>query len=186
MGQTGKKFVLDSLEEFRQLLIKPPLEVELKSEPLSAKAGQVVGQVLYEPPQGAEDTLSACYNTILKEVSCDEFTPLVVYCRPDAKIAKAIKRERPSACWGVTMDHLISVVYNPEPENKYILWHEVLHLFDANDCYSSQAPNSGTNCGLTNCVMQYAPTEQTVGKWLFICQPNIELIQEWSKNCKCD
>jgi len=180
MGQTREKFVLESLEELRQLLIKHPLEVELNAKPLSGKAGQFVGKVFFESPKGDEGTLSACYDAILSKVSCDKFAPLVVYCRPDAKIAMAIKSERPLACWGVTMNHHISVVYNPE--NKYILWHEVLHLFDANDCYSYQAPNAEMNCELTNCIMQYAPKEQTVSKWPFICERNIKRIQKWSKN----
>ena len=106
--------------------------------------------------------------------------PFLVYCKGNSKLAKAAKEESPLAQWGLTNDYyLVSAVY--KRCNKYLLWHEALHLFEVCDCYCYYNPNAGVNCDLSNCIMQYEPLKETVGEWPFLCEKNIKRIQACSE-----
>ena len=58
------------------------------------------------------------------------------------------------ALWGAEVTGLLATVYRENPD-KYIIWHEVLHIFGAEDCYDVSGQNT---CELSTCIMQYAPT----------------------------
>lgn len=67
--------------------------------------------------------------------------------------------------------------------DKYVIWHEALHLLGARDCYDTSDPwqNPGPTCELPNCLMQYAPTSEAVRDWPFLCQNNLDLIESRNK-----
>jgi hypothetical protein len=104
----------------------------------------------------------------------------VIYCEPFSNIAKAIKKADEIAEWGQTYLNYISAVY--KKENKYILWHEVLHLFGVADCYNPNSPN----CDLSSCLMQYAPEEGNVAPWPFLCEDNIKRLKKYIENMNQD
>jgi len=105
---------------------------------------------------------------------------LVIYCEPSSNIAKAIKKTNKIAEWGLCFQHRISAVY--EKNNKYIIWHEVLHLFGVSDCYDIGNPNGPLTCELEKCLMQYAPQEGNVAPWPFLCKSNIKWLKSAYKN----
>ena len=95
---------------------------------------------------------------------------VLVACRPDHEFARGIKQKRPAAAWGVAfVGGPFGVIYNLS--NKYLVWHEALHLLGADDCYDQS--NQGPTCEHTSCIMQYVPTAQTVGEWPFLCTENV-------------
>jgi hypothetical protein len=55
--------------------------------------------------------------------------------------------------------------------NKYILWHETLHLLGVPDHYDLKTLR--TTCGLATCVMQYGPEEGTVGDGRWLCEMGV-------------
>lgn len=69
--------------------------------------------------------------------------------------------------------------------DKYIIWHEMLHLLGAYDCYDLSKNERGPNCDLPNCIMQYEATMANVGKWPFLCNGNLQLVRNrletWNK-----
>lgn len=56
--------------------------------------------------------------------------------------------------WGEAIEGFISVIKNPLEKN---IWHEVAHLFGANDHYNITTKD-GT-CSEQNCIMQYGKSE---------------------------
>jgi len=184
MDQVGQRFVVESLNELKQLLKNPLVEVELNPVPLSTKAVQIVESELQKAPQQTEEPFQAYRRAISQNLSRPEWSPLVVYCKPDSELATAARKQMPAAYWGCTVGSTLSAVYRLG--NKYILWHEILHLFNANDCYPPDDPNRGPTCELPNCIMQYAPTKKTVGEWPFLCQKNIKRIKDRSEKQNCD
>jgi len=171
-NEKDRQFVTESFTELTSLLIT---KVNLKATLLDEQSSRIADKVLREPPKDAENTLMSYYLDISNKVSRNKYTPILVYCRPDSYIAKAIKKNVPLAQWGYTQPSFISAVYNQN--NKYILWHEALHLFGALECYDNNNPNHGTTCELPNCLMQYAPTKETVKKWPFLCKKNIKKLK---------
>jgi len=101
---------------------------------------------------------------------------LLVICPRNSNLAISAVNKKPKAVWGAHAG-ILSAVYGDY--NKYIVWHEALHLLGVKDCYGSDA---GPNCGLRNCIMQYIPTRQSVGNWPFLCGKNIDLIKQRLKN----
>lgn len=186
MSEADQKFVEDSLDEFKQLLKSPPMEVELKAFPLAKDIVSIVSAELSKPSKEKEKPFDAYRLAIRKKMPFDKWTPLLVYCKPNTVIVQAAKKQAKDegeVCpnWGYNISRL-SAVYNLV--NKYILWHEALHLWGADDCH--YRGNPGPTCGLSNCIMQYKPTKDTVRQWPFLCQKNIELIQERSKKHNLD
>lgn len=109
---------------------------------------------------------------------------LLVYCRPDGHIAVAAKSEaarmkKPPPCWGAAKMPLAAVY---SPGNKVAVWHEGLHLLGLDDCYEEDNPRKKkTHCKLDGCIMEYAPPESTCESWPFLCDHNIERLQELAK-----
>jgi len=178
MSKADQRFVEESLCELSELLKSPPVEIELKAVLLPAKVVQIVESELQNPPQQTEEPFRAYWLTINRKLSPPEWSPLMVYCKPDSELAMAARKQCPKAIWGYMVDYILSAVYRPG--NKYILWHEILHLFDVDDCYLPNDPYAGPTCELPNCIMQYEPLKETVGEWPFLCQENIKRIQAWN------
>jgi hypothetical protein len=107
-----------------------------------------------------------------------ESSPLIILCTPSSTFAKLTKKDNPTARWGGNLGNL-SVVYNVL--NKYILWHEVFHILGAEDCY--QLPDRGPTCNIPNCIMQYEPTQVSVGDWPFLCGDNCVRVRSKLRAC---
>jgi len=99
-------------------------------------------------------------------------TRVLICSPPDGRIATLAKELNPDAEWGMSGSVLASVYGKVD---RYVIWHEALHLLGADDCY--QLPDKGPCCELPNCIMQYEPTLSRVGRWPFICSKNIQSIQ---------
>ncbi len=102
-------------------------------------------------------------------------TKLLVVCPPDHHLAKLAKKSLPTAVYGAA-NSFFAAVYH---ESKQVIWHEILHLLGADDCY--QLSKSGDvvqrECrDLPNCIMQYDP-EESNGEWPFLCDRNIALLK---------
>ena len=171
-----RQFISESLKELEKLLEKPIIQVEFKAYQLSKALARIANEILHCPSKESAEPLFVCWVRMVGKIPRDECTPLLICCRPDSEIAKAIKKKVPLALWGYMQNECISAVY--KPNNKYILWHEALHLFGMDDCYDYNRPNNGTNCELNNCLMQYEPSAETIGEWPFLCKKNIEILQK--------
>ena len=99
---------------------------------------------------------------------------LVVRCPRGNPLAKTCLAAYPHALWGLTSCKVLAVVYD---DCEVALWHEVLHLLGAEDCY--KLPDCGPTCKPLHpqCIMQYAPKESEVRGELPICPENAERIQ---------
>ncbi len=175
LDEQERSLVAAAIAELRDLLAKPPVEVDLVAQPLCESAAQELEEEFRRPPAGTCNPFRKCWDAFAEGRKVSEFAPLVVCCRRDSSLAQAARAERPMARWGYSTPPVISAVY--KPGNKYILWHEALHLWGADDCYLLANPNAGPQCSLPRCIMQYAPTKETVRPWPFLCQENVELIR---------
>jgi hypothetical protein len=179
LDKPTQSFVGEALDELRVLLANPPVELRLQAHPLPDDLGTVLDRYLSSPPLEAKEPFRTCWMRFAEGRETGQWAPLLVCCRTDSKLAKAARAQSPNAVWGL-FNELISAVYNLH--NKYILWHEVFHLWGADDCYSKDNPNTGPHCGLPGCIMQYAPTPQTVCTWPFLCPKNVDRVRRWSEN----
>ncbi len=180
-GKEEQNFVAECLTELGDLLKRPPATTKLGAKPLPPELEHRATAILTKEFDEGEAPFSITYYRPFRKVLHEyNDTPLLIYCKPNSNIAKAAKEECDRAVWGLCSDPpLITAVY--EDGNKYILWHEALHLFDAVDCYCYANPEAGPNCELVNCLMQYEPSEDRVREWPFLCQKNIKRIQDCSK-----
>jgi len=183
-NKTDEAFVEKSLSELHQLLSEPPVGRGLIAKRLGKEGQDIVEQWLSDPDVKAVFPHLLSEGSFLsKNMPQDEgWSPLLVFCQPDSLLAKRLKRVRYGAAWGYCEVPTISAVY--EPSNKHILWHETLHLFDVDDCYDYNDPNNGTTCELPDCLMQYAPSSQTVGKWPFLCKKAVEKLRCWPNHAE--
>ena len=180
IGKEEQDFVSDNLVELSNLLKTPPAGITLEAKPLPPSLVEVV-ESIYESWCNHDLPFSYfCKQIRMKLNSLDSKNiPLLVYCKCNSKLATAAKKENHLAQWGLMNDdYLISAVY--EHCNKYILWHEILHLFDVDDCYPLDDPYARPTC-VPNCIMQYVPNKKNVGKWPFLCKKNIKRIQACSE-----
>jgi hypothetical protein len=184
IGEKEQNFVSDNLDKLSSLLKTSLVGITLEAKPLPPRLVEVVNGEYESWRDHGLSCHNFCLNIRNKLNSLNlKDMPLLVYCKNNSNLAKAAVKENSLAQWGLTRgEYLVSAVY--EPDNKYVLWHETLHLFDACDCYCYYNPNAGSNCELNNCIMQYEPTKENVGEWPFLCQKNIERIQAWSKKHK--
>jgi hypothetical protein len=99
---------------------------------------------------------------------------VTVYC-PDLShpAVRAARKMLEHAAWGISLAGTLSVSY--APANPYLLWHETLHLLGAQDHYDRTTFR--TTCGLPTCIMQYAPSAQTVGANPFLCKPTTTILR---------
>lgn len=187
MRDADRQFVAERLQELGEFLQRPPISVGMNAEELPSELADEVVSVLRKTAGDSEAPFALDYVRPIRKKIAHHENPLLIYCRADSEIAKAAQTENPGAVWGLCSEPprpLVCAVY--KRGKRHILWHEVLHLFDAVDCYCYANPQAGPNCELTNCLMQYVPTESTVGEWPFLCRKNIIRIQNWSKKHKQD
>ena len=176
LKELDQEFVERTLYELKHLLKRPPVQIELKAVLLDNQAAELVCSELRNISLKTDRPFALWCALIRSKLSGLKSTPLLIYSNADSVIAKAAIKENCSAKWGLMNDQFaVSAVY--KLGNKYILWHEALHLFDAGDCYCYANPNAGTNCDLTNCIMRYEPLKETVREWPFLCEKNIKRIR---------
>lgn len=178
LADPHKQFVAESLFELSQALKRPPVEIEFQAVSLPAGAAKGVEDKLRNPPADADDRFVECAHATVHELLKlgDRFR-LLIYCSPSSAVAQVAQAENPNACWGASLRGFFSAVY--DLGNKPILWHETLHLLNAEDCYDDRNPSVPTGCELGDrCIMQWAPTSRTINEWPFLCTRNVKLIHK--------
>jgi hypothetical protein len=99
---------------------------------------------------------------------------LFVLCDPDHPVVAAARRDNPRAHWGVSLACQVAVAW---VDNKYLWWHEALHLFNAKDCYNRFGIHK---CRERHCVMQSSPGETACGGRLYLCSKNVARLRQAS------
>lgn len=87
------------------------------------------------------------------------------FCAGDEPFVKDAQSQNSKALWGAALAGDFALAW--KPNNKYLIWHECLHLLFAQDCYDGQGV---TICEEPQCIMQYAPSEQTCNGDLVLCE----------------
>jgi hypothetical protein len=161
---------INAVTRLPQILVRPPLGVEIQVRPLPTQAYGVVESIASgcSLPEGISDARFE----LLDVPGCRTF--IVTACRNDHPLAQLARKGNPKAVWGATCGRF-ALVYNLG--NPYGVWHEALHLLRAQDCYA--ADDHGPTCELQNCIMQYAATHETVGDWPFLCAPNCDRVRRF-------
>ena len=96
---------------------------------------------------------------------------LVVICQGNEPFVLTAKEANPMASWGAAIQGEYALIW--EPNNKYLIWHETLHILYAMDSYDK---NRQTTCEEPRCIMQWEPTAENCGGDLYICEGNIKRI----------
>ncbi len=97
---------------------------------------------------------------------------LLVHCPAQHPFVRVAQAENPLARWGIGVPRRFAVVW---VENKYLWWHEALHLFNAKDCYNQFGIHK---CPEPRCIMQAAPTAESCDRRLYLCSKNVRRLQE--------
>lgn len=92
---------------------------------------------------------------------------LLILCDEGHPFVNDARNDNPRAHWGIGVPCKFSVAW---VDNKYLWWHEALHLFNAKDCYNKFGINK---CPEVHCVMQASPTYQSCGGRLHLCSKNV-------------
>jgi len=173
-----RAYAENALKELSELLEKAPARIEVEFVPLSEAEGAAVEDVLKQP--------FPCFAEYVSELSglwletCDRLLwPLLVFCPRNCAVAEAARRSKPLAQWGAATGNSFAAVWQ---QDKYVVWHEALHLLSAEDCYTED--DMGPTCEQRNCIMQWVPTEQNVGQWPFLCSANIRRICDFSSSAR--
>jgi hypothetical protein len=143
-----------------------------------ARLGDDLVKRVLEVVKGEEDFhgIAAEISFLLEPQGIGPIPALVVCCRDDSTLAKKAKAKSPHALWGCACGGLVAI-YRHDP---YLIWHEMFHLFGADDCYEvgPKGEIEDHTCGNIQCIMQYAPSEETVGLPLTLCDKNVRKIRE--------
>jgi hypothetical protein len=94
-----------------------------------------------------------------------------VFCARDDPVAQAARRENPQALWGAAVRGDYALAWTPG--NRFLLWHEAMHLLFANDCYDE---SGNRTCDEARCIMQYEPCEENCGGDLYLCHANVQRV----------
>ncbi len=187
MAEDDEKYVARALKELAQHLKEDPIKLMVKIKALTdePKLIKEVNERLNRL-SGQSCTFSLCAADITTVLPIEEadMARLLVCCCQDSYIADAAHREKSSACWGTTCG-FFSAVY--KPNNKFTIWHESVHLLllqddNRDECYEPYPPYAKkSDCDCESCLMQYAPSDETVGEWPSLCNKVINLLQELGK-----
>lgn len=106
---------------------------------------------------------------------------VLVLCRRTHRLALRAKEQLPHAEWGVAIQGgTLAVVYGNF--QNYPVWHEVLHLYGADDCYDPEYCRDDpgglkTTCGTKGCIMGFGVRLLTGEKKLTLCKANAKLVR---------
>jgi hypothetical protein len=128
----------------------------------------------------------------LKRVSADEeaeiaqlrdygqltrYDKIFGFCKGTEDFVLGIKAKAPHAFWGAAQINAYALAW--KPNNKYLIWHEFIHLLLVNDCYDENDPDFKTTCGELHCIMQYVPNEEHCGGGLVLCKKVYDQINQY-------
>jgi hypothetical protein len=91
-----------------------------------------------------------------------------LFCDYDYPAARTARKDQQMAKLGAAWPGVWALAWTPD--NKYLLWHEAMHLLNAMDCYDEDGK---TNCGERRCLMQYVPCEKNCESDLYLCSSNV-------------
>ena len=160
------QFVSDAVAELQAVLLADPFNLRLDIRPLPDDLASILLPDLHAP------NIEACVRAVQPAQASHSFG-VSIYCDPDQPVGRAARARLPHAVWGISMKGLFSLTYCRG--NKQIFWHETLHLLGAQDHYDPIIFR--TKCELPTCIMQYAPSEITVGKNAFLCRQTQSVLQ---------
>lgn len=161
---------VNAVTRLPQILVRPPLGLEIQVGLLPAQAHAIVEGMSSGPclPQA----LGPASSNLVKVFG--RLPMIIAACRKYHPLAQLALKGDPRAECGATCGRF-ALVYNLA--NPYTVWHEALHLLDADDCYTDD--DDGPTCELQNCIMQYAATRETVGDWPFLCAANCDRVRRF-------
>ena len=87
------------------------------------------------------------------------------FCKGVEDFVCAAQRKNEMAVWGATWANEVALSWIPD--NKFLIWHEFMHLLFAKDCYDDG--DGCQPCSEQYCLMQYAPTAQSCHDGFFLC-----------------
>ena len=96
-----------------------------------------------------------------------------VFCEPDHPFAKKARAKTPEALWVAAVLGNYALAWRPD---KFLLWHEALHLLWAHDCYDRVTKTRMSNCDESRCIMQYVACAENCGGDLYLCSANVESV----------
>ena len=99
---------------------------------------------------------------------------IFVFCDQRDCLVRTFQEENELAHWGVALPCTFAVAWIA---NKFLVWHEVLHLLNAKDCYNKFGINK---CPNLRCIMRRAPSLKTCGDRLTLCTKNVKRIQRFA------
>ena len=160
------------LDEFAGLINRAPLNATLRVQRVEDSCVTCIREL--NAPECIQDVGTHVLEVLSPQYG---FGRTVLLCDPSHVFARCARKAAPHAEWGVACGCL-AIVYGST--DKYVIWHETLHLFGAEDCYNPGNPNGhpNPNCGQPNCIMQYAPTVANVGNWPFLCGENVSRVRQ--------
>jgi len=175
MTRDDERFVAGALNELAQHLNEDPIKLRISirrvgDEPELTKEIDRELNRLNDPSYRFSDSAAQIVNIFVRVLGVPQsfvVPRLLVYCHKDSQVAKAALREKPSALWGSTCG-FFGAVY--QRSNKFSIWHEAVHLLllradDKDECYETYPPYAKKgDCDCESCLMQYAPSEKTVGQ----------------------
>lgn len=175
-----------SLRKLEELMTHPPLEVECSIARLPYNIQTQIMDDLDSPNvYGCAGRVCRTLADEIERLSNHGFVPRLIVCCPGQHplVTKCLAAN-PDALWGVTVDNSLAVVY--QLSNHYAIWHELLHLLGAKDCYdvANPAANAEPTCEHRQCIMQYAATEGVVDGCLPICDGNVSRIKSFLERVK--
>ncbi len=157
------------MEELPTVLRQQPLGAEIGVERLSDQTMRQIGSVLDKADRSlCEVNVDLCkalcrqgFKEPLLAVGCPRTHPLLRTHATDGIWGTAFQGGPLAVCWQVP--------------DKFIVWHEVLHLLGADECYKESTHEQ--TCERPNCIMQYVPTSASVGEWPFLCLTVMERLR---------
>lgn len=175
-----KDWLRQSMQELPQCLALLPAEVNYRFTELPQEYEDDVCEIFETTPESVHSWEVDLLRYYSEKQKCISST--LVICTKTSALAKICLEASTNALWGLATSTL-AIVYGIY--DKYSVWHEMLHLLGADDCYDLSKSDRGPNCDCPNCIMQYEATKANVGDWPFICDANIQRIQrritEWKK-----
>jgi hypothetical protein len=180
----------DAIRNFASFLHRFVPEIPLEISPLD---GPLMARVLKEI--GEHPDIDGCAIAVgyllYVEFGTDKSghdPSLVVCCRADSTLAQVGKSAGTHAEWGCKYEQLVAVYHHDSNVIPYLVWHEMCHLFGAQDCYEVNATYEVTHdrtCRKNDCIMQHEPCKERVGDSPIICDANVDFIRKWaSKHTK--
>ena len=164
-----KEFVADAMLRFEQEVSRqtgiPIIVCELAEE------SAPIVNVLLEDPEFVGDGLliAPLFEQVGKALP--KVKRLVLYCPNAPTIRRMAQQEMGIGHlpWGVARAHLAFVF---QPQIPQVIWHEMLHTIDADECYDKdrpRAPFAGCTDTDRKCLMQFEPTLANCGDGFPIC-----------------